>query len=67
MKLVIMKQKCLDQLKDNLEKVYTYYYADKTNKWMEELCGENPFVEFGEEIPNFESVTCSITLRKESK
>ena len=54
MKLVIMKQKCLDMLKENLGIVYGYYYSESTNEWMRKLCGEDPFVKFGHEIPEFE-------------
>lgn len=54
MKLVIMKQKHLDALKASLEDIYTYYYSESTNDWMTDLCGESPFIEFGENIPSFE-------------
>lgn len=54
MKLVIMKQKHLDDLKASLEDIYTYYYSESTNNWITDLCGENPFVEFGDDIPSFE-------------
>ena len=52
MKLYIMKQNALDTLKSNLASVYGKYYTETSNKWLEEVCGENPFVEF-KEITDF--------------
>ena len=46
MKLYIMKRDALETLKANLPAVYGKYYTEATNKWIEEICGENPFVEF---------------------
>ena len=48
MKLYIMKREALETLKANLESVYGKYYTEKNNKWIEDICGENPFVEFKE-------------------
>lgn len=46
MKLYIMKREALETLKANLPTLYGKYYTEKTNKWIEEVCGENPFIEF---------------------
>lgn len=46
MKLYIMKTKALEVLKDNLPLIYVKYFTEPTNKWIEELYGENPFIEF---------------------
>ena len=53
MKLYIMKQECLELLKRNLPNVYAYYYTEKTNQWIKDLFGGDPFVQFGNEIPDF--------------
>ena len=53
MKLCIMKQECLDEIKANLEKYYPLYFSDKTNEWMSVVCGQNPFQYFGQDIPDF--------------
>jgi hypothetical protein len=46
MKLYIMKRDALETLKANLPKVYGKYYTESTNKWIADVCGENPFIEF---------------------
>lgn len=46
MKLYIMKRDALESLKANLPVVYGKYYTEKTNKWIYELYGDDPFVEF---------------------
>lgn len=46
MKLYIMKKDALETLKDNLPEVYGKYFTEPTNKWMTEICGEDPFIEF---------------------
>lgn len=53
MKLCIMKQDCLNEIKSNLDKLYPLYFADKDNGWMETVCGQNPFTPFGKDIPDF--------------
>lgn len=53
MKLVFMKQDAVDFMKHNMERLYTHYYHDRTNEWMEEEYGSNPFSEFIE-VPDFE-------------
>ena len=46
MKLYIMKREALETLKANLSVVYGKYYTEKTNLWIKDICGEEPFVEF---------------------
>lgn len=46
MKLYIMKREALDTLKANLSVVYGKYYTEKTNRWIYDICGEEPFAEF---------------------
>lgn len=46
MKLYIMKRDVLKMLKDNLPAVYGKYYTEKTNQWITDVCGEDPFIEF---------------------
>lgn len=46
MKLYIMKREALEMLKDNLPTVYGKYYTESSNKWIEDIFGENPFIEF---------------------
>ena len=46
MKLYIMKREALEMLKANLSVVYGKYYTEKTNKWITDICGEDPFIEF---------------------
>lgn len=46
MKLYIMKRDVLKMLKDNLPAVYGMYYTEKTNQWIADVCGEDPFIEF---------------------
>lgn len=53
MKLYFMKQDAVDFMKHNMERLYTHYYQDKTNDWMEREYGSNPFSEFME-VPDFE-------------
>lgn len=48
-----MKQDAVDFMKHNMERLYTHYYQDKTNDWMEREYGSNPFSEFME-VPDFE-------------
>ena len=44
MKLYIMKRKALELLKSNLQAIYGKYYTEKTNQWIYDLCGEDPFI-----------------------
>lgn len=53
MKLYFMKHDAVDFMKHNMERLYTHYYQDKTNDWMEREFGSNPFSEFME-VPDFE-------------
>lgn len=55
MKLCLMKQETLDTLKASLQNTYTKYYTEETNKWIYEVCGDEPFQEF-REIPDFDLV-----------
>lgn len=52
MKLYLMRREALETLKKNLPNVCGYYYTQKSNKWIEDVCGENPFVEF-KDVPEF--------------
>lgn len=45
MKLYIMKREALETLKANLSVVYGKYYTEDTNKWIMDICGEEPFIE----------------------
>lgn len=63
MKLYFMKKDALEKLKDNLKYVYPKYFTDKTNGWIEDVCGENPFVEF-KEVPDFELAKLGDELTK---
>ena len=53
MKLYFMKQDAVDFMKHNMDRLYTHYFHDKTNDWMEEEYGSNPFSEFME-VQDFE-------------
>lgn len=46
MKLYIMKRDALETLKANLPQVFSKYYTEPSNEWIEKICGDNPFVEF---------------------
>ncbi len=48
MKLYIMKREALENLKANLSVVYGKYYTEATNKWITDICGEDPFIEYKE-------------------
>jgi len=52
MKLYIMKREALEVLKDNLPLIYAKYFTEPTNKWIEEIYGDNPFIEF-KDVPEF--------------
>lgn len=53
MKLYIMKQSVLENLKANLPTFYGKYYTESSNKWIVDICGEDPFIEF-KDVPKFE-------------
>ena len=53
MKLSIMKKDALNTLKASLKYTYPKYYTQKTNKWIYDICGDEPFQEFVE-IPDFD-------------
>lgn len=47
-----MKKEALEILKSNLEFVYTKYYTENGNKWLWQVCGGDPFVEY-KDVPDF--------------
>ena len=47
-----MKQEALNILKSNLDITYKKYFIEEENKWLWNICGGNPFVEF-KEIEDF--------------
>lgn len=47
-----MKKEALEILKSNLDLVYTKYYTENDNKWLWQVCGGDPFVEY-KDVPNF--------------
>lgn len=53
MKLYFMKQEALDILKSNLDIIYNKYFTENDNKWLWDVCGGNPFVEF-KEVDDFQ-------------
>lgn len=53
MKLYFMKQDAVDFMKHNIDRLYNHYFQDKTNEWMTEEYGSNPFSMFME-VPDFE-------------
>lgn len=59
MKLYMMKKNALDTFKSEMKNIYHKYYIEDTADWMEEVCGENPFIEFAE-IDNFELADLSL-------
>ena len=63
MKLYIMKKEALEVLKDNLPLIYAKYFTEPTNKWIEELYGENPFIEF-KDVPEFSLAPLDADLSK---
>ena len=52
MKLYIMKRDSLEFLKSNISVLYGKYYTEPTNKWIQDVCGEDPFIEY-KGIPDF--------------
>ena len=60
MKLYIMKQNAMETLKSNLPSIYGKYYTETSNKWIEEVCGEDPFIEF-KEVPDFNLASLELT------
>ncbi len=53
MKLYFMKRDALDYFKTNMDRLYVYYYQDKTNEWMTREYGDDPFSLFMD-VPDFE-------------
>lgn len=53
MVIKIMKQEALDILKSNLDTIYNMYYKRNDNKWLWDVCGGDPFIEY-KTIPDFE-------------
>ena len=53
MKLYFMKQDAVDFMKHNMDRLYTHYFQDKDNSWMETEYGSNPFSDLME-VPDFE-------------
>lgn len=47
-----MKKEALEILKSNLDLVYTKYYTESDNKWLWQVCGGDPFVEY-KDVPDF--------------
>lgn len=47
-----MKKEALEILKSNLDLVYTKYYTENDNKWLWQVCGGDPFVEY-KDVPDF--------------
>lgn len=63
MKLLFMKQDALETLKSVLPDVFSRYYTEKENRWIGEVCGEDPFLEF-KEIPDFSLAPLDSDLSK---
>lgn len=63
MKLYLMKQNALETTKSNLSEIFPRYYTDKDNKWLWDVCGENPFIEF-KEIKDFTLAPLDADLTK---
>ena len=53
MKLHFVKESCLETLRHNLNSNLKLYRND-TNEWVAKECGEEPFIEFKMEVPDFE-------------
>lgn len=53
MELCFMKGRALDTLKGGLKETARNYLREPDNKWLGEICGENPFVKF-RDVPDFE-------------
>ncbi|WP_437130609.1 DUF6339 family protein [Peptostreptococcus russellii] len=53
MKLYLMKKEALDILKDNIDVAYSKYHTNKDNKWIWEICGGDPFIEY-KDVPDFQ-------------
>lgn len=49
----IMKSEALEILKSNLDAVYNLYYTNSSNKWMWDICGGDPFVDY-KVVPDFD-------------
>ncbi len=53
MELCYLKVNALDTLKSSLDKTFGKYLTERDNSWVNEVCGENPFVKF-RDVPDFE-------------
>lgn len=53
MKLHFIKESCLETLRHNMKSNLKLYRND-TNEWVAKECGEEPFIEFKMEVPDFE-------------
>lgn len=49
----IMKSEALEMLKSNLDTIYNMYYKSTDNRWLWDVCGGDPFIEY-KTIPDFE-------------
>lgn len=49
----IMKREALEIMKSNLDSIYNLYYTNSSNKWMWDICGGDPFVDY-KVVPDFE-------------
>lgn len=61
MKLYIMKRDALETLKANLPELYGRYYTESSNKWIWDVCGDNPFVEY-KDISDFKLASLNSDL-----
>lgn len=55
----MMKKYAMDTLKREMKTIYYKYYIESTNDWMEEICGEYPFIEIAD-VDNFELADLSL-------
>ena len=53
MKLHFIKESCLETLRDGLS-ANLKMYRMKSNDWIANACGEEPFIEYKTEVPDFE-------------
>jgi hypothetical protein len=56
-----MKKEALEILKSNLDLVYTKYYTENDNKWLWQVCGGDPFVEY-KDVPDFKLTNLELDL-----
>lgn len=53
MELCYLKGNALDTLKSSLTTTFEKYLTERDNSWVNDVCGENPFVKF-RDVPDFE-------------